>query len=248
MRHVVYLLLVANLVYLGWNILQTSSVDGVVRTFPPLPATATRLVTLQEMQEETEEEEKKQDTVVEMSAIEALEEGDEKQDAVVGVSVIEELTQQQPPGAGVALSCQTLGPFLAAEKMQLVEKKLAELGLEVTQRTNEVREQIGYWVYLPAMEREKVLQITKHLDENNDEDYFIGKDNVLSLGAFKGLQRANVRLESTRKLGLDPLLEPRYSTMSAQWFDLQVTPAGLDALAEIAEQDPDLNIEILACP
>ena len=229
MRHVVYLLLVANLVYLGWNILQTSSVDEVARTFPPLPATATRLVTLQEMEEDAEEEE-------------------EKQDAVVEVSVIEELTQQQPPGAGVALSCQTLGPFLAAEKMQLVEKKLAELGLEATQRTNEVREQIGYWVYLPAMEREKVLQITKHLDENNDEDYFIGKDNVLSLGAFRGLQRANVRRESTRKLGLDPLLEPRYSTMSAQWFDLQVDPAGLDALGEIAEQDPDLKIEILACP
>ena len=226
MRHVVYLLLVANLVYLGWNILQTSSVDEVVRTFPPLPATATRLVTLQEMEEEEEE----------------------KQDAVVEVSVIEELTQEQPPGAGVALSCQTLGPFLAAEKMQLVEKKLAELGLEAKQRTTEVREQIGYWVYLPAMEREKVLQITKHLDENNDEDYFIGKDNVLSLGAFRGLQRANVRLENTRKLGLDPLLEPRYSTMSAQWFDLQVTAAGLDAAGEIAEQDQDIKIEILACP
>jgi len=234
MRHIVYLLLVANIVYLAWNVLQLSPHDEVARSLPPLPATATRLVTLQEVEEVEEGEEEKQD--------------EENQEVTVEVSAIEELMQEQPPGTGVTLSCQTLGPFLAAEKVQLVEKKLAELGLEATQRTTEVREQVGYWVYLPAMEREKVLQITKHLDENGDKDYYIGKGNVLSLGAFKGLPRANIRLEGTRKLGLDPLLEPRYSTINAQWLDLQVDPAGLDVLSEIAKQDPDLQIEILACP
>jgi hypothetical protein len=233
MRHIVYLLLVANIVYLAWNMSQLSPGDEVARSLPPLPATATRLVTLQEG-EEVEEGEKKQD--------------EENQEVTVEVSVIEELTQEQPPGVGVTLSCQTLGPFLAVEKMQLVEKRLAELGLEATQRTTEVRQQMGYWVYLPAMEREKVLQIIKHLDENSDKDYFIGKGNVLSLGAFKGLPRANIRLEGARKLGLNPLLEPRYSTINTQWLDLQVDPVGLDALSEIAEQDPDLQIETLACP
>ncbi len=248
MRHIVYLLLVANIVYFAWNMSQLSPADEVARSLPPLPATATRLITLQEEEEEAKQEEEKQNAVVEVSAIEALKEEDEKQDAVIEVSAIEALTQEQPPGAGVTLSCQSLGPFLAAEKIQRVEKELAELGLEATQRTAEVRQQVGYWVYLPAMEREKVLQITQQLDEKGDKDYFIGKDNVLSLGAFKGLQRANIRLESARQLGLEPLLGPRYSTVSSQWFDLQLDPAGSAALNEIAEQDPDLQIEILACP
>ena len=153
MRHIVYLLLVANIVYFAWNMLQLSPDDEVARSLPPLPATATRLITLQEMEEEAKQEEEKQNAVVEVSAIEAL-------------------TQEQPPGAGGTLSCQSLGPFLAAEKMQRVEKELAELGLEATQRTADVRQQVGYWVYLPAMEREKVLQITQHLDEKGDKDYF----------------------------------------------------------------------------
>lgn len=233
MRHIVYLLLVANLVFFVWHMMQLSPDDEVARSLPPLPATATRLVTLQEVEQQEKQEEKL---------------NEEEQKAAIEVSAIEELTQELPPGAGVALSCQSLGPFLTAKKIQLVEKQLAELGMKATQRTTEVKEQIGYWVYLPAMEREQVLQITKHLDENKDKDYFIGKHNVLSLGAFRGLPRATVRLESVRKLGLDPLLQPRFSTISAQWLDLQVDYAGRDALSEIAGQDPDLQVETLACP
>ena len=61
MRHIVYLLLVANIVYLAWNVLQLSPHDEVARSLPPLPATATRLVTLQEVEEVEEGEEEKQD-------------------------------------------------------------------------------------------------------------------------------------------------------------------------------------------
>ena len=50
MRHVVYLLLVLNLVFLGWNIFQSQSAMQAERNFPPIPESAAPLVTLQEQQ------------------------------------------------------------------------------------------------------------------------------------------------------------------------------------------------------
>ena len=40
MRHVIYLLLVANLVFFGWHILQIQKQGGVERALPALPVTA----------------------------------------------------------------------------------------------------------------------------------------------------------------------------------------------------------------
>ncbi|MCK5480389.1 MAG: hypothetical protein KAJ06_04555, partial [Gammaproteobacteria bacterium] len=54
MRHVIYLLLVANLVFFGWQMLQLQKQDGMVRALPAIPATASTLVTLQEMEQRRE--------------------------------------------------------------------------------------------------------------------------------------------------------------------------------------------------
>ncbi len=51
MRHVIYLLLVANLVFFGWQMLQLQKQDGVVNALPAIPATVSTLVTLQEMEQ-----------------------------------------------------------------------------------------------------------------------------------------------------------------------------------------------------
>ena len=92
MRHVVYVLVVLNLVFLGWNIFQSQSDLQAGRTLPPLPETVAPLVTLQEQQA-----------------------------ADNAVSAIEEITATEPPGAGAGLLCQTLGPFLALEEVQQIK-------------------------------------------------------------------------------------------------------------------------------
>ena len=43
MRHLVYLLLVVNLVYLGWNVFESGSTPEQVRHLPPLPVTVSYL-------------------------------------------------------------------------------------------------------------------------------------------------------------------------------------------------------------
>ena len=108
MRHVVYLLVVVNLVFLGWNIFQSQSVMQSQRNMPAIPKTAVPLVTLEEKQQAADE-----------------------------VSTIEKLTDSKPPGAGVGLVCQTLGPFVALDAMQEMEAELVDMGLAPQRRESE---------------------------------------------------------------------------------------------------------------
>jgi len=219
MRHVVYLLLVANLVFLGWNIFQSQSAKQVERELPPIAATAAPLVTLQER---------------------------ELADAAAaGVSAIEALTGNEPPGAG--LVCQTLGPFLARDAMQAVAARLAAMELEPQRREATRRRPIGYWVYLPEMEYEEAARLTQILDDHSDKEYFIGKDNVLSFGAFKEMSRAKTRLARVRKLGIEPRLETRYRTAAEYWLDIEVKPATGGTLAKLVADNPDVWLQDRAC-
>ena len=48
MRHIVYLLLIVNLLFFAWNHFQAQTIEQAVRSVPPLPAGVTALVTLEE--------------------------------------------------------------------------------------------------------------------------------------------------------------------------------------------------------
>jgi hypothetical protein len=218
MRHVVYLLLVVNLVFLGWNIFQSQSGLQAERNLPPLPETAAPLVTLQEHLTTDDE-----------------------------VSDIEKLTDSKPPGVGAGLVCQTLGPFLALQEVQTMEAALAGLGLAPQQREAERTYPIGYWVYLPEMPRSESQRLARMLDDHSDKEYFISKGNLISLGVFQDMSRAKQRLAQTRKMGLEPLLETRYRTATGYWLDFQAEIAASKQLDELLTDSPDIWLQDKAC-
>ena len=221
MRHVVYLLVVVNLVFLGWNIFQNQSVRQVDRNMSLLPETAVPLVTLQER---------------------------EKARGAAGeVSAIEHVTGNEPPGAGASMVCQTLGPFLVREAMLAMEAKLVTLKLEPQQRETAIERPIGYWVHLPEMERAEARRQAQILDDHNDKEYYLGKDNVLSLGAFQDIERAKNRLKRVRKLGLEAQQETRYRTVAEYWLDFQLESAAGEQLTELVAEDPDVWLQDNAC-
>jgi hypothetical protein len=222
MRHLVYLLLVTNLVYLGWNAFESRSVTEVERQLPPIPATASRLVTLQER----------------------------KAAAVSNdnVSSIEKMTAKQPPGTGSAILCQALGPFLAIDKLQAVEARLLDLGLQPTQRELQSKKLTGYWVYMPAMSQQEVQSVLAILKKHKDKEYYVGKKNFISLGTFGGMARAERRLKETRKMGLDAILQERYTARSAWWLDIQSSDgSAAEQLNSLVEDRPELQLVELAC-
>jgi hypothetical protein len=219
MRHVVYLLVVVNLAFLGWNIFQGQPARQVGHDLPPIPDTARPLVTLQEQEQAAADE----------------------------VSALEAMTGNEPPGAGAGLLCQTLGPFLALDAMQAAEKKLVAMELEPQQRESARQHPIGYWVYLPEMERAEARRLAQILDDHNDKEYFIGKDNVLSLGAFQDMSRAKIRLKRVRKLGIEPRLETRYRTAAEYWLDFQAESAVGEQLTGLVAGNPDVWLQDRAC-
>lgn len=219
MRHVVYLLVLANLVFLGWNMFQNQSARQAERDLPPIPDTAVSLVTLQE-----------------------------KEQAAAGdVSVIDTMTVNEPPGAGVSLLCQTLGPFSVRAAMQEMEAKLVTMDIEPKQRETAKQRPIGYWVHLPEMERAEARRQAQILDDHNDKEYFIGKDNVLSLGAFQDINRAKKRLKRIRKLGLDAQLETRYRTVAEYWLDFELEAAEGEQLTGLVADDQGVWLQDRAC-
>ena len=219
MRQVVYLLVLANLIFLGWNMFQNQSARQAERDLPPIPDTAVSLVTLQEKEQAAADE----------------------------VSVIDTLTGNEPPGAGVSLLCQTLGPFSVRAVMEEMEAKLVTMDLEPKQRETAKQRPIGYWVHLPEMERAEARRQAQVLDDHSDKEYFIGKDNVVSLGAFQDMNRAKKRLKRVRKLGLDAQLETRYRTVAEYWLDFELEAAEGEQLTGLVADDQEVWLQDRAC-
>jgi hypothetical protein len=219
MRHIVYLLLVANLVYLGWNLFPGNSLGDSFSALPPIPEGAKPLVTLKEMQQQAGSPE---------------------------AGAIEALTATEPPGAGMQ-ACQTLGPFENPEQATAVTAQLDKLGLQSRQRIAQVRKENGYWVYLPSMERAAALEITHKLDENGDSDYYLGRDNFIALGTFNDIARAEVRLKQVHKLGLDAILEARFTEHDTYWLEFHKLPSAGGELSAILGKDPQLQLHELEC-
>jgi hypothetical protein len=162
-------------------------------------------------------------------------------------AAIESITGSEPPGAGISISCYMLGPFYSAAEMQAVEERLNQSGFKPVQSASEENVETGYWIYLPAMGRDAAEEIAILFDSKNDRDYFIGKDNVVALGAFKELTRAETRLEHVRRYGLDPVLEPRYRTETVHWLEFEGSgDEGVD-LTAVTEGFPDVRTQQRVC-
>ena len=281
MRHVIYLLLVANLVFFGWQMLQLQKQDGMVRALPAIPATASTLVTLQEMEQRREPVsgfepepgpvlqepvsgfEPEPDLVLQepVSGFEpepdpVLQEpvtGSEPepdpglQEPIEQLDMVESLTRLQPPGGGGAITCRTLGPIVAVAQLKSLSGKLDAMGLEPRHRTSEKREAQGYWVYLPAMKYSDAQEIKRKLDQHKDTEYYIGKDNFISLGAFRGKSRAEVRLRQARELGLEALLEPRYKIQTVHWLDIDRQTGSAVDLGPLMDEYPAVGLQERAC-
>jgi Holliday junction resolvase len=242
MRHVVYLLLVGNLAFFGWHMLELQKQDGMARALPAIPATATLLVTLQEM-----EQKQAQDLASEPESKLESEIDPELLGPAEQQVLIESLTELMPPGGGGAITCRTLGPILAAAQLKSLVSKLDELGLEPRHRTSEKKETTSYWVYLPAMKYSQALEIKDKLDKRKDKDYYIKKDNVISLGVFNEKSRAEVRLSQVQKLGLEAVLEPRYEIQTVNWLDIDRQTGDAVDLGAVMEEYPGVKLQEQAC-
>jgi len=136
---------------------------------------------------------------------------------------------------------------MTTAELESVEDTLAKLGFNPEVRTSDVKEQVGYWVYLPAMKREEALQTARTLDRSEVKDYFIGQENFISLGTYAARDRAEKHRDNIRALGFEPQVEPRYATRTAHWLDISGTGKDFPGWGKLKGEYPDIRLQDLEC-
>jgi hypothetical protein len=153
--------------------------------------------------------------------------------------------QSRPPAV-----CRTVGPFKKENDANAVSAQLAALGYRLRGRKGEVRNPAGYWVYMPAMPVAQAHRIVAELDAKGMTDYYIGKQNYISLGIFSTREKAETRRAQLAKLGFDADLRRRYRTADVYWLDIDrsdVPLATSDAWAAIQGKYPAIRVQRVSC-
>ncbi|MCW9058399.1 MAG: SPOR domain-containing protein [Gammaproteobacteria bacterium] len=242
MRYLIYLLVIANLAFWAWY---PAPPEPMPRDRAlSLPPGVETLVLLRERGQDTEPAETDPSPVPEpapeasqLPADDVPLEGPPPEPEPVAV--------EQPVDR-----CYSIGPFMAAEDQAAAATTLRRAGLEVKSRSSDVQEPIGYWVYLPAMASEEARRVAAELTRQGVSDYFIGKQNYISLGAFSAKPAAEERRRQIAALGYEPRLDPRFRTRTAFWLDVLesvAAPVPEERWAEIQARYPEAWRQSLSC-
>ncbi len=147
-------------------------------------------------------------------------------------------------------TCHTIGPLAQVDEVTRIAQNLNAQGFVTRRRSSTVRQPSGYWVYLPAMPAAEARHIVSELSANGMKDYFIGKQNYISLGIFRSKEQAQVRLEQVTAFGYEPVLEQRYRNRTEYWLDVEAAAQSLQASPiwrQVKVRLPDIRVEDIKC-
>jgi len=132
--------------------------------------------------------------------------------------------EQAPSGP----ACYTIGPLPTLLAQQRATDRLAPFASQLQSRQTEADRDRGWWVYLPAADRNQALELTRKLAERGLEDYYVVAggtlENAVSVGLYKNIENARERQRRIRSLGLDAQLEVRRETVPQFWVDYRIEP------------------------
>lgn len=159
------------------------------------------------------------------------------------------VAEAEPP-APLPRVCQTIGPFPGRGEADAFISKLEALDQSPVLRTAQVEQPSGYWVYLPSMPRAKARRTIDELAAKGVKDYFLGRQNYISLGIFSDKRTAEDRVREISGLGYQPLLEPRFVTREVYWLDFEERGPvyiNADQWRALLNDQPDLRRQSLTC-
>lgn len=125
-------------------------------------------------------------------------------------------------------ACYTIGPLPTLLAQQRARDRLAPFSAQLQTRQTEADRDRGWWVYLPAADRNRALELTQELAERGVEDYYVVAggtlENAVSVGLYENIENARDRQRRIRALGFDAQLEVRRETVPQFWVDYRVEP------------------------
>ncbi|HEX7339676.1 MAG TPA: SPOR domain-containing protein [Rhodanobacteraceae bacterium] len=132
---------------------------------------------------------------------------------------------RQSGGSKASGQCLRIGPFVTRSGMQTAFDALSPHVPEIQFSQQQVSQNTGWWVYLPAVaSQEQALQTARKLADEGIQDYYVitagDHQNTVSLGLFNSEANARRRYERIVKLGLKPELKQRTETLPEYWIDI----------------------------
>jgi hypothetical protein len=154
---------------------------------------------------------------------------------------------------GTPRVCWTLGPFETEADARAVSGRLEDGLLNREIRRSQTEDEIGHWVYLPAMpSRDRALEVARELSERGLSDYYVvttgDQENTISLGLYEDQQNAESRLASLRNMGFDAEMRPRTESVPRYWLDIAVSADDMRDWSEFPEDYPDVTASETDCP
>lgn len=154
-------------------------------------------------------------------------------------------TEAMPPRI-----CQSIGPFAERQAADAFIAELSGLGPTAAVRTAHIEQPSGYWVYLPSMPLAQAQIIVSDFESKGVKDYFLGRQNFISLGVFADKRSAEARSQAIMALGYAPKLEPRFLSREVYWVDVEETsnaPVNAEQWAGLLANRVDIRRQPLTC-
>lgn len=161
--------------------------------------------------------------------------------------------ESSEPDNGRPRVCMTLGPFETEADARTVAGRLEEGLLNREIRRGQTEDEIGHWVFLPAMPtRERALEVARELSEMGLRDYYVvtagDRENTISLGLYEDRGNAESRLASVREMGFEAEMRPRTESVPRYWLDVAVSEDDRRNWSDVLEDYPDASASEADCP
>ena len=207
MRWLFLFVLVLNIAYVGWELVQSPDEEAINTANDKIP----RIVLLEEFQSS---EDPVEDRTEKVSKTGSKSSGSRKtvKDVVKQVS---------------ARKCFTLGPFRELSRLRDFTRAIKDYVTAASFRSREEQEQSLFWVYIePASTSQQAREIGKDLQKKKIKDFYIinkgDHKGGISLGHFKEKDGAYAHFGRIKQLGFKPVIEPVFRSYTVYWLDYKV--------------------------
>ena len=233
------LLLLANVLYFGWEIDRQTRFDISLNSpIAELPNEAIALKFLAELEEKpplrVSKPENIKNTVVDSSDEVSIgleladdeEPADDKPDVDLNAQLMD-FSAIENNVMPVSASCFSFGPVADESQANTLHDWFDTRGAQATMRHKDEQGRRLFWVYLaPQDSRQEAIATIKNIQAKGVEDVRViargNLQNAISMGLFSSQAAVNKRLSELKKKGLKPVVVPYSDEKRVYWIDAKL--------------------------
>ena len=239
------ILLVANVVYFGWELDRQTLIETKNSSSPfIIPKNIKKLVLVRELEsppeiknkllQESFNEYENSDTEGQATTEDSL--GQLTDDVMIEKEFSTDLVSKLPEISAEGFEednntdplCFTYGPFPATEQVDELLNWFKERDIFASQRSEGEKEKQLFWIYLaPKETRESAIAAIEDLKNKGVRDFRLINSgdllNAISLGLFSTQASVNKRLNELKSKGYQPIVVPYHEARVIYWVDVKLT-------------------------